>query len=229
MNDILISVKNIKKDFLKDNYKINVLDDISFDVKKNEFVSIMGRSGAGKTTLLHIIGTLEKPTDGEMYFQNINILLFDETEISHFRNSKIGFIFQFHYLINELTAYENVLLPARIFNNDELEEYIKRANLLFEYLGLEKRKTHFPYELSGGELQRVAFARALINNPVLLLADEPTGNLDERTGSELINLLLKLKNDFNLTILLVTHDKGISNLSDRILFLHNGKIQEIKK
>lgn len=226
-NEIILSIKNIKKNFIKENYEIKVLENISFDIFKGEFVSIMGRSGAGKSTLLHIVGTLEKPTTGEIYFQNTNLNDYDEIELNLFRNSKIGFVFQFHYLIQELTAIENVVFPAMIYNDEKsMDLFYKRGNLLLEYLELSKRKNHYAYELSGGEQQRVAFARALINNPLLLLADEPTGNIDEQTGQELIKLLLNLKKDFNLTILLVTHDKNIATNSSRILNLHNGVIIE---
>lgn len=226
----LLVVNELKKSFFKAGREIKILNNVNITVKKGEVVAITGRSGAGKSTLLHILGSLLKPDSGEIYYNNADILLYDETELNLFRNKSLGFVFQFHYLINELTAIENVLLPAMIFtDNNEMSDFEKRANLLLEYLNLHNRKNHYPYELSGGEQQRVAFARSLINSPKLLLADEPTGNIDEQSANELIKLLFSMQKDFELTIIIVTHDNNIANLCARILNLHNGEIEIVKK
>jgi lipoprotein-releasing system ATP-binding protein len=224
-NNNLLNVKSIKKSFYKADKEIKVLDSIDLVINSGDVIAVTGRSGAGKSTLLHVLGTLIKPDSGEIYYNGADILLYDDDELNVFRNRTLGFVFQFHYLINELTAFENILLPAMVYaEKNQLKKFEKKAFLLLEYLGLAERSTHFPYELSGGEQQRIAFARALINNPKLLFADEPTGNIDEKTSQELIELLFNLQKDFNLTILLVTHDKNIASLCNKNLVLHNGLI-----
>jgi len=185
--------------------------------------SIVGASGAGKTTLLQILGTLSKPDSGSVFFNDRNISTFNEKEISAFRNKEIGFVFQFHHLLPEFTALENVCIPAFIAKKSKPEAE-KKALELLKYLGLSDRKEHKPSELSGGEKQRVAVARALINNPSVVLADEPSGNLDSANRDELHELLFKLRDDFGQTFIIVTHDDNFAERSDKIIHITDGII-----
>ena len=184
-------------------------------------VSIVGESGAGKTTLLQILGTLMLPDKGEVIINNTSILNLKNKALSRFRNQELGFVFQFHQLLPEFTAFENVILPGMIGKRD-IKNVKKRADELFEFLGIDHRKSHKPSELSGGEQQRIAVARALINQPSVLFADEPTGNLDTNNTKELFDLLVKLKNEFNQTIVLVTHNEQLAHQSERIIRMKDG-------
>lgn len=215
----MIKATNIHKSF----GNLEVLKGVDISVEKGEIVSIIGASGAGKTTLLQILGTLDKPNSGEILVDNIDVNKLGTKELAKFRNRHIGFIFQFHQLLPEFTALENVTIPALIAGTN-VKKTEARAKELLDYLQLGDRLTHKPSELSGGEKQRVAVARALINNPSLILADEPSGSLDTKNKIELHKLLLDLREKFGLTILIVTHDQELAKLSDRIIEMKDGKI-----
>jgi lipoprotein-releasing system ATP-binding protein len=202
---------------------VEVLKDINLEILDNEFVSIVGPSGAGKSTLLHLIGTLEKPDKGTVKYDDKDIYRLNDKELSNFRNKNIGFVFQFHHLLPEFSAIENVMLPALIAGISK-EKATEKAERLLTELNLNHRLTHKPQELSGGEQQRVAIARALINDPKFLLADEPTGNLDSQNAEEVINLFKRLHTQANLTIILVTHQESFANISDRIIHIKDGCI-----
>lgn len=214
----LIQATGIEKSF----GTLKVLKGIDFSASDREVVSIVGASGAGKSTLLSILGSLSRPDAGKVLIDGTDIFALGEKQLAAFRNRKIGFVFQFHHLLPEFTAMENVLLPAMI--GDNLTKAVKeRANGLFEDLGIAERKTHKPSELSGGEQQRVAVARALINSPSILFADEPSGNLDSKTRAELHNMFFTLRDKYGITIVIVTHDKDLAAMSDRTLEMRDGQ------
>ena len=215
----MIELKNINKSF-KDE---KVLKNINLKVNKSEIIAIEGKSGAGKTTLLKIIGKLEEPDSGIIYFNNQNITSLNNKELQIFRSNTIGFIFQFHYLLPEFNGLENICMPAYI-NKKQTKETFQRALELMKILNIESKKNSFPEQMSGGEKQRVAIARSLINNPDIVLADEPTGNLDSIQSIELYNLFNSLRKKLNQTFLIVTHDKELSKLTDRKLYLKDGEI-----
>ena len=216
----MIEVKNIHKSF----GELEVLKGVNLKVQKGEIVAIVGKSGAGKTTLLQIIGTLDTPTKGKVLMNGTDVFAMKERELAAFRNKHIGFIFQFHQLLPEFTALENVCIPAMIAREKE-SDYMPRATKLLCDLGLGERLNHKPNELSGGEKQRVAAARALMMAPDIILADEPTGSLDEKNKKELSDLLLKLRKEYGQTILLVTHDKELAAIADRIIEIKDGVIE----
>lgn len=215
----MIQAKNIHKSF----GDLEVLKGVDLSVTKGEIVSIVGPSGAGKTTLLQILGTLDKANAGETLVNGINFSKLSEKELAAFRNKQIGFIFQFHQLLPEFTALENVMIPALIGRQNTKKAEV-RAKELLQYLQLSERMEHKPSELSGGEKQRVAVARALINDPSLILADEPSGSLDSKNRDELHKLLFDLRDKFGLTIVIVTHDKELAALSDRVIEMRDGMI-----
>ena len=218
----MIVAKNIHKYY----GEVEVLKGVDFHIKKGEIVAIVGPSGAGKTTLLQIIGTLDKPLkqkDYELFVNGISLKNLSDKEISIFRNNHIGFIFQFHQLLPEFTALENVCIPAYIGNKSK-NETEKKAKELLSFLGLSNRINHKPNELSGGEQQRVAVARALINNPSVILADEPSGNLDSESAKNLHELFFKLRDEFGQTFVLVTHNQELAEMADRKLEMKDGKI-----
>jgi lipoprotein-releasing system ATP-binding protein len=217
----LIRTENIKKSF----GQLQVLKGINLEIPPGKIYSIVGASGAGKTTLLQIIGTLSKPDHGELFYNDKNISSLSENELAVFRNRKIGFVFQFHHLLPEFTALENVEIPAFIARRAK-KEAEKEAMKLLEYLGLRDRVHHKPSELSGGEKQRVAVARALINRPSVVLADEPSGNLDSANRDELHDLLFQLRDDFGQTFVIVTHDNHFAERSDKIIHIKDGIIDE---
>ncbi len=196
------------------------------EVQQSEIIAIVGKSGSGKSTLLHILGTLDTPDSGEVHLDGSQIIGMSAKEISKVRNEKIGFIFQFHHLLNEFTAVENVIIPALV-QNIKRSIAINKAEGLLSYLGLSERLNHKPAQLSGGEQQRVAVARALINDPKIIFADEPTGNLDDSTSEELFDLIQKLRNDYKQTFVIVTHSKDIASKCDRILTLNNKDISDV--
>ena len=216
----MIEVKNIHKSF----GSLEVLKGVNLQVKQGEIVAIIGKSGAGKTTLLQIIGTLDRPTQGQVLIDGTDVFALKERELASFRNRHIGFIFQFHQLLPEFTALENVCIPAMIAREKEAD-YLPRAEKLLRELGLGERMQHKPNALSGGEKQRVAAARALMMNPDIILADEPTGSLDEKNKRELSELLLQLRQQYGQTILLVTHDKDLASMADRVIEIHDGIIK----
>ncbi len=213
----MISAKDIHKAY----GDLKVLKGINIEVAKGEILSIVGKSGAGKTTLLHILGTLDAPDSGTLTIDGIQTNNLKSKELAKFRNEKLGFIFQFHHLMSEFTAAENVAMPAFIAKKPKASS-LKRAKELLDYLGLAERVEHKPSELSGGEQQRVAVARALMNNPAVVFADEPTGNLDNETSEDLHTLIKSLRNDFDQTFVIVTHNDELANLSDRKLTMVNG-------
>lgn len=215
----MIKAKNIHKSF----GELEVLKGVDLYVGKGEIVSVVGPSGAGKTTLLQIIGTLDKPDLGEIIVDDVDVRKLSADKLSIFRNKHIGFIFQFHQLLPEFTALENVIIPALIGKTDT-RKATERAKELLDYLQLSDRLTHKPSELSGGEKQRVAVARALINNPSLILADEPSGSLDSQNKIELHKLLFDLRDKFGLTEVIVTHDKELAGLCDRTIEMKDGRI-----
>lgn len=206
---------------------LHVLDDVELSIAKKEIVSIVGASGAGKTTLLQILGTLDFPSDrnkGMLRLNNVDVYKLSKRALARFRNEHIGFIFQFHQLLPEFTALENICLPAYIKNTPKQEAEAK-AHELLEFLGLHDRKKHKPSELSGGEQQRVAVARALINDPEIILADEPSGNLDSHSAENLHKLFFRLRDEFGHTFVIVTHNTDLANMTDRKLSMKDGKIE----
>jgi len=220
---MMIQANNIHKSY----GALEVLKGVSLSINKGEIVAIVGPSGAGKTTLLQIIGTLDKPTKGESSAIAINqkdVLALKTTDLAKFRNQNIGFIFQFHQLLPEFTALENVCIPAFIANREK-KEVERKAKELLVFLGLEKRISHKPNELSGGEQQRVAVARALINDPLVIFADEPSGNLDTESAAHLHQLFFKLRKEFGQTFVIVTHNQELANMADRKIEMLDGAIK----
>ena len=203
--------------------ELEVLKGIDLSINEKEIVSIVGKSGAGKTTLLQLIGTLEKPTSGFVSIEGKDLSIFKEKELAKFRNQSIGFVFQFHHLLPEFTALENTCLPGYIAKKNK-KDSIERAKFLLHTLGLNKRINHRPSELSGGEQQRVSIARALMNEPKVILADEPSGNLDTKTADEIHNLFFKLREDLGLTFVIVTHNIKLAELADRKIVMKDGLI-----
>ena len=217
----MIKAYNISKRF----GKLKVLDDVSLEIKKGEVVSITGLSGAGKTTLLQIIGTLNRPDSGKVIVDGTDVLSLKSDELARFRNQNLGFVFQFHQLLPEFTALENVMMPAMIAKRDKAETEAEAMEML-KYLKIEERAQHKPNELSGGEKQRVAVARALMNHPKVILADEPSGSLDSKNKAELHKLFLDLRDKFGQTLVIVTHDHELAGISDRVVNMVDGKIAE---
>jgi lipoprotein-releasing system ATP-binding protein len=215
----MLRAKNIYKNY----GQLPVLKGVDIEISKGEIVSISGSSGAGKSTLLHILGTLDTADKGEIFLNEERIDKLKGKKLAAFRNKHIGFVFQFHHLLPEFTALENVSIPGWIAGRKK-KEVLERANSLLQILGLENRGEHKPNELSGGEQQRVAVARALVNNPSIVMADEPTGNLDSANAKELHNLFIDLREKFNQTFLIVTHNEELAQMSDRILHMKDGRI-----
>jgi lipoprotein-releasing system ATP-binding protein len=217
----MVSCKNITKSF----GDLKVLKGIDISISQGEIVAIVGPSGAGKTTLLQILGTLDKPDSGEILYENTFINKFKDRELAAFRNKNIGFVFQFHQLLPEFTALENVMIPALI-GNRKLSDANRKAKEILDFLKLSDRTEHKPAALSGGEKQRVAVARALVNNPSVIFADEPSGSLDSQNKEELHRLFFDLREQFKQTFVIVTHDEGLARLTDRIIYMKDGKIIE---
>ena len=211
LNDIFFAYENTQ-----------VLKGINLKVEKGEIISIVGASGAGKTTLLHILGTLEKPQKGDYLINNNSVIDLDSNQLAKFRNLEVGFIFQFHNLLAEFTAFENICLPGYISKRKRLDVE-KRATELLEILGISDKKNQKPNQLSGGEQQRIAIARALINSPSIILADEPSGNLDSKNAENLHELFIKLNKELNQTFIIVTHNKHLASMTDRSLEMIDGK------
>lgn len=217
----ILKVENLTKKYGKDNLEIIALNNVSFSVEKGEFIAIVGASGSGKSTLLHLIGGVDNPSDGKVFINGKDIYNFSVDELAVFRRREIGLIYQFYNLIPILDVVGNITLPLDLDNKKADKKELEN---LIELLGLENRKNHLPNELSGGQQQRVSIGRALITKPSIILADEPTGNLDSKSSDEIIELLKKLNKQYNQTILMITHNMDIAKCADRILRLNDGKI-----
>lgn len=217
----ILEVTNLCKTYGKGDTMVKALDNVSFSVEKGEFVAIIGPSGSGKSTLLHILGGVDVPTKGSVVINQTDISNLDETALAIFRRRQIGLIYQFYNLIPILTVQENLTLPLLLDGRKPDE---KQISTLVKRLGLENRLDHLPNQLSGGQQQRVSIGRALVNNPALMLADEPTGNLDSKNSKEIISLLRQFNKDFNQTVIIITHDEKIANSADRVITIEDGKI-----
>lgn len=218
----MITIKDIKKSF----GSLEVLKGIDLHIEKGEVVSIVGPSGAGKTTLLQIIGTLDKPDAGSILIDNVNVTTLSQKKLADFRNRHIGFVFQFHQLLPEFTALENIMIPAYIAGTGS-KAAKQRAEELLQFMGLSDRAKHKPNELSGGEKQRVAVARALVNNPAVILADEPSGSLDSKNKEELHQLFFDLRDKFGQTFVIVTHDEQLASITDRTIHMRDGLLENL--
>lgn len=217
----ILKIENLKKVYGSGETEVKALDDISFQVEEGEFIAIIGPSGSGKSTLLHSIAGLEKPTSGKMYFYDKDIYKMNKKELTILRRQKIGIIYQFYNLIPTLNVEENITLPIEL---DRKKIDTKKLDEIIKFLGLEKRKKHLPNELSGGQQQKVAIGRALMINPTIILADEPTGNLDSKSSEEIMQVLKKANKDYKQTIIMITHNLEIAKLADRIIKIEDGKI-----
>jgi len=227
MNNILKAVE-IKKNYIDGERVLEVLCGVNLELNKGDCIAIMGASGAGKSTLLHILGGLDFPTDGSVIANEIDLKNISENQLAEYRNKKIGFVFQFHHLLPEFSALENVFLPSLIRGNKK-GQLIERAKLLLQQVGLGDRLNHLPSQLSGGEQQRVAIARALMNNPDIILADEPTGNLDEKTSDAVMNDLINIIRTNQKSLIIVTHEHKIAEMMDKIFLLKDGVLTLIKE
>ena len=223
MSEPLVSVRGLKKSFHKDGATVSVLKGIDFEVGEGEFATIMGPSGAGKTTFLHVIGSLDRPTEGEVFYRGKDVSLFTGEEQCRFRNEKVGFVFQFYHLLQDFTVLENIMIPLWI-KRAKAAEAQGAAEEFLRIMGLADRRHHKPGELSGGEQQRVAIARALINRPELILADEPTGNLDSKTGRVVLEYILSVRERIGAALILVTHDPEIGAYGKRRLTMVDGEL-----
>jgi lipoprotein-releasing system ATP-binding protein len=224
MSEVLIEAAGLVKGYKTAAGEVRVLEGVDLSVNAGEMVAIVGASGVGKSTLLHVLGTLDRPDAGSVRIGGADVLALTETDLRTFRNRTLGFVFQFHHLLPEFTALENVMMPLRIARRPR-DEARRRAEALLDELGLSDRKTHAPGALSGGEQQRVAVARALVASPKVLLADEPTGNLDKETGRRLQELLRRLNRTRGITVVVVTHDEGLARMSDRVFRMDGGKLR----
>ena len=225
MNNIIMKLEDIDKFYVETGNKLHILKKLNLEVKRGEFVSILGKSGSGKSTLLNIMGLLDKIDGGKIWIDNKEVSSLNEMERNNIKNHFLGFVFQFHYLMSEFTALENVMIPALLNNFKNKAEIEKEAKELLEIVGLAERIKHKPNQLSGGEKQRVAIARAMINKPKLILADEPTGNLDEDTGEFIFSLFRKINKEHNQSIVVVTHARDLSQVTDRQIYLKRGVLE----
>ncbi|WP_339059625.1 ABC transporter ATP-binding protein [Fusobacterium animalis] len=228
MNNIIMKLEDIDKFYMETGNKLHILKKLNLEVKRGEFVSILGKSGSGKSTLLNIMGLLDKIDGGKIWIDDKEVSSLNEMERNNIKNHFLGFVFQFHYLMSEFTALENVMIPALLNNFKNKTEIEKEAKELLEIVGLAERMKHKPNQLSGGEKQRVAIARAMINKPKLILADEPTGNLDEDTGELIFSLFRKINKEHNQSIVVVTHARDLSQVTDRQIYLKRGVLEEEK-
>ncbi len=226
MNEPLLQVSQLRKTFSQSSKALEVLCGLDLTLAPGERIAIIGKSGAGKSTLLHILGTLESPTDGKILYQGKDLRGYSEKELARFRNEQIGFVFQFHYLMLEFTALENVMVPA-LLGGVGKSEAKNRATELLERVGLKERSRHRPPALSGGEQQRVAIARALMRNPTLLLTDEMTGNLDPITGAQVFSLVESMHREFKMAMISVTHDESLASAFPKVFSLQNGQLMRI--
>lgn len=219
----ILKVENLCKQYGKGENKVIALDNVSFTVNKGEFVAIVGASGSGKSTLLHLIGGVDRPTSGKVFIDGKDIYKFNDDELAIFRRRQVGLIYQFYNLIPILNVEENITLPLKL-DNKNIDK--QRLDELIKVLGLEERRTHLPNELSGGQQQRTSIGRAMITNPAIILADEPTGNLDSKASDEIVTLLKKSNKDYKQTIIMITHNLEIAKVADRIIKIEDGKIVE---
>lgn len=226
MSKEILKLENVEKKYSGSVEELHIINNLSFSVEEGEFISILGRSGSGKSTLLNIMGLLDRVDGGKIFIGGQEVDKLSEEERDKIKNQMIGFVFQFHYLLPEFTALENVMLPALLNNFDKKLEMEKRAKELLKKVGLGERENHKPSQLSGGEKQRVAIARALINSPKILLADEPTGNLDEETSEMIFKILKDINKNEKQTIIVVTHSKDLAEISDKQLYLKKGVLVE---
>lgn len=217
----ILKVENLCKQYGKGENKVTALDNVSFTVNKGEFVAIVGASGSGKSTLLHLIGGVDRPTSGKVFIDGKDIYKFNDDELAIFRRRQVGLIYQFYNLIPILNVEENITLPLKLDNRNIDKQ---RLDELIKVLGLEERRTHLPNELSGGQQQRTSIGRAMITNPAIILADEPTGNLDSKASDEIVTLLKKSNKDYKQTIIMITHNLEIAKVADRIIKIEDGKI-----
>lgn len=219
----ILKVENLCKQYGKGENKVTALDNVSFTVNKGEFVAIVGASGSGKSTLLHLIGGVDRPTSGKVFIDGKDIYKFNDDELAIFRRRQVGLIYQFYNLIPILNVEENITLPLKLDNRNIDKQ---RLDELIKVLGLEERRKHLPNELSGGQQQRTSIGRAMITNPAIILADEPTGNLDSKASDEIVALLKKSNKDYKQTIIMITHNLEIAKVADRIIKIEDGKIVE---
>ncbi len=224
-SDNLIEIKNLTKTYASGDDTLLILDDIDFSLEKKRFMSLSGESGSGKSTFLNIIGALDKGDSGQVISCGLDLGRAGEREMARYRNRETGFIFQFHYLLKDFTALENVMMPGRILNRP-VDELKTEAEALLKAVGLDRRAEHYPGQLSGGERQRVALARAMINSPALILADEPTGSLDEKNSRVIEELLFSICRDRDVSLILVTHDRRLALLAEECYTLHAGKLEK---
>ena|SRR3989344_785689 len=222
----MINLQNVSKSYFLGEEEIRAVDDVSLVIKEKEFIGILGSSGSGKSTLMHLIGLLEQPTSGSVVLENKDVSKLSDRELSEIRNKTVGFVFQSFNLINRFTVLENVLLPTKYSKENLNFDPISRADDLLKRFGILERRNFFPNKISGGQQQRVAIARALIMSPKLILADEPTGNLDSKTGDEIIEILKGLNKDFGVTVILVTHEHDIAKKTKRQIYIRDGHIVE---
>ena len=222
MSNLILDAQNITKSFTDGKTSVDVIRGLSLQVKAGEFVSIVGSSGSGKSTLLHVLGGLDLPTSGQVLINGQRFDTLGEAERGYIRNEHLGFVYQFHHLLPEFSALENVAMPLMLRKGSNYKEVKQQAEYLLERVGLSHRVTHKPGELSGGERQRVALARALVTKPKLMMADEPTGNLDRKTAVKIFELLTELRKEFNMAMLIVTHDEYLAQSADSILHMQDG-------
>lgn len=225
---VILEARDVSKSYKseKSDSRLQVLQDVSLQVNKGSITSIVGSSGSGKSTLLHILGGLDRPDSGEVLWEGNSLSSMNTDQLATFRNKNVGFVFQFHHLLPEFTALENVSMPALIAGKS-LEEATERALYLMNRFGVDERKNHRPTQLSGGEQQRVSMARALMNNPGIILADEPTGNLDDVNTELILDMLFEVRDNFEVSVLLITHEPGIAERSDAILEIKNGQLSPL--
>ena len=219
--DLIIQVKNLSKSFKTGDQELSILNQLNLDIRRGDSVCFLGSSGAGKSTLLQILGTLDRPTSGEVLIENESVFALNDDKLSLFRNQKMGFVFQFHHLIQEMTAVENVMLPC-LLAGEEMAHSHEKASYWLTQLGLSERLNHYPYQLSGGELQRTAIARSLIRNPQILFADEPTGNLDSENAEKIYQLFFQLQKQLELTLIVVTHDLRFAKMFSKVYHVKDG-------
>lgn len=221
----ILKVEHLTKIYGKGTTRVVALDDVSFTVQKGEFIAIVGASGSGKSTLLHLIGGVDRPTSGKIYIDGKDITHFDDEKLAIFRRRQVGLIYQFYNLIPILNVEENITLPLNL-DNREVDK--KKLDELIVLLGLETRRTHLPNELSGGQQQRTSIGRAMITSPAIILADEPTGNLDSKSSEEIVELLRKSNRDYDQTIIMITHNMEIAKCADRIITIEDGRIEDVR-